>query len=77
LDLYEHQGKDLFERHGIPLAERIVATTPGDAAEATRKLGGGVAVKVQVQMGGRGKGGGVVLVHSPEAGSRGGDNPLE
>jgi succinyl-CoA synthetase beta subunit len=70
LDLYEHQGKDLFERHGIPLAERIVATTPGDAAEAARELGGGVAVKVQVQMGGRGKGGGVVLVHSPEAASR-------
>ena len=70
MDLYEHQGKDLFGRHGIPVAERIVATTPEEAADAARTLGGGVAVKVQVQMGGRGKGGGVKLVHSPEDASR-------
>jgi len=70
LDLYEHQGKDLFERHGIPLAERRVATTPEEAAEAARKLGGGVAVKVQVQMGGRGKGGGVKLGRWPEDAAR-------
>ncbi|HEY7755767.1 MAG TPA: ADP-forming succinate--CoA ligase subunit beta [Actinomycetota bacterium] len=66
MDLYEHQGKDLFARHGIALADREVATTPQEAAEAAVRLGGHVAVKVQVQMGGRGKGGGVALVHSPE-----------
>jgi succinyl-CoA synthetase beta subunit len=66
VDLYEHQGKDLFEHHGIALPERAVATTPEDAARAAERLGGHVAVKVQVQMGGRGKGGGVALVHSPE-----------
>jgi succinyl-CoA synthetase beta subunit len=70
VDLYEHQGKDLFERAGIPLPERAVATTPEEAAKAAERLGGHVAVKVQVQMGGRGKGGGVVLVHSPEEAAR-------
>jgi succinyl-CoA synthetase beta subunit len=65
LDLYEHQGKDLFERHGILLPERAVASSPQEAGQAAERLGGDVAVKVQVQMGGRGKGGGVVLVHSP------------
>jgi succinyl-CoA synthetase beta subunit len=65
VDLYEHQGKDLFEKHGIVLAEREVASTPDEAAAATQRLGGHVAVKVQVQAGGRGKGGGVALVHSP------------
>ncbi len=65
MDLYEHQGKDLFAEHGIPLADREVATTPEEAAAAAERLGGHVAVKVQVQMGGRGKGGGVALVHSP------------
>jgi len=70
VDLYEHQGKDLFERAGIPLPERAVATTPQEATEAAERLGGHVAVKVQVQMGGRGKGGGVVLVHSPEEAAR-------
>jgi succinyl-CoA synthetase beta subunit len=66
VDLYEHQGKDLFAEHGIPLADREVATTPQQAGDAAERLGGSVAVKVQVQMGGRGKGGGVALVHSPE-----------
>jgi succinyl-CoA synthetase beta subunit len=70
VDLYEHQGKDLFERHGILLPERAVASSPQEAAEAAERLGGDVAVKVQVQMGGRGKGGGVVLVHSPEDAER-------
>lgn len=66
MDLYEHQGKDLFAKHGIALAEREVASTPHQAAEAAERLGGHVAVKVQVQAGGRGKGGGVALVHSPQ-----------
>ena len=66
MDLFEHQGKDLFERHGIPMPERVVASTPDEASRAAERLGGDVAVKVQVQMGGRGKGGGVALVHSPQ-----------
>jgi succinyl-CoA synthetase beta subunit len=66
VDLYEHQGKELFRAQGIETPRGIVATTPDEAAEATRALGGGSVVKVQVQIGGRGKGGGVVLVDSPE-----------
>jgi succinyl-CoA synthetase beta subunit len=70
VDLYEYQGKDLFAEHRIPLPERTVAATPQEAADAAERLGGHVAVKVQVQMGGRGKGGGVALVHSPEDAAR-------
>jgi succinyl-CoA synthetase beta subunit len=66
VDLYEHQGKDVFRAHGITTPKGIVATTGEEAAEATRELGGRSVVKVQVQIGGRGKGGGVVLVDSPE-----------
>jgi succinyl-CoA synthetase beta subunit len=66
VDLYEHQGKDVFRAQGIPTPRGIVATTPEEAADATRELGGRSVVKVQVQIGGRGKGGGVVLVDSPE-----------
>jgi succinyl-CoA synthetase beta subunit len=66
VDLYEHQGKELFRAHGIQTPRGIVATTPDEAADATRELGGASVVKVQVQIGGRGKGGGVVLVDSPE-----------
>ena len=66
MDLYEHQGKELFRAHGISTPRGIVAETAEGAAEATRELGGKSVVKVQVQVGGRGKGGGVVLVDSPE-----------
>lgn len=66
MDLYEHQGKDLFRAAGIPTPRGIVATSADEAAAATRELGGRSVVKVQVQVGGRGKGGGVVLVDSPE-----------
>jgi succinyl-CoA synthetase beta subunit len=66
VDLYEHQGKELFRAQGIATPRGIVATTPDEASAATAEFGGKSVVKVQVQVGGRGKGGGVVLVDSPE-----------
>src|SRR5918999_2158746 len=67
MDLYEHMGKDLFRAHGIPTPRGIVASSPEQAAEATRELGGRSVVKIQVQVGGRGKGGGVSLCDTPDA----------
>ena len=66
MDLYEHMGKDLFRAQGIPTPRGIVATSADEAASATRDLGGRSVVKVQVQVGGRGKGGGVELCATPE-----------
>jgi succinyl-CoA synthetase beta subunit len=66
MDLYEHQGKELFARHGIPLVEGSVAESAEGSRQLAERLGGKVAVKVQVQIGGRGKGGGIALVGSPE-----------
>jgi succinyl-CoA synthetase beta subunit len=66
MDLYEHQGKELFARHGIPLVEGSVAESAEQARQIAERQGGKVAVKVQVQMGGRGKGGGIALVGSPK-----------
>ena len=65
MDLYEHQGKDVFRAHGIPTPEGRVAATPEEARAAAEAFGGRAAVKVQVQIGGRGKGGGIVLASSP------------
>jgi succinyl-CoA synthetase beta subunit len=70
MDLYEHQGKDLLSRHGIPIPLGIVAETPDRARDASIELGGAAVVKVQVQVGGRGRGGGVVLVDSPDQAER-------
>ncbi len=66
MDLYEHMGKDLFRAHGIPTPRGVVAETPDQAADATEELGGSSVVKVQVQVGGRGKGGGVALCRSAD-----------
>ncbi len=66
MDLYEHQGKELFARYEIPVPRGIVATSREEAARATEELGGRSVVKVQVAIGGRGKGGGVVVVDAPE-----------
>jgi succinyl-CoA synthetase beta subunit len=66
MDLYEHMGKDLFRAHGIPTPRGEVAVSPDEASAATGRLGGSSVVKVQVQVGGRGKGGGVALCRSPE-----------
>src|SRR5687767_814424 len=65
MDLYEYQGKEIFQRHGIALIPREVARSPAEARAAAGRLGG-VAVKAQVQMGGRGKGGGIVLARTPD-----------
>ncbi len=66
MDLYEYQARDLFERHGVPVLDGIVATTPAEAKAAAATIGGTVVVKAQVKVGGRGKAGGVKLAHSPE-----------
>jgi len=61
VDLYEYQGRDLFERHGLPVLAGGVATTPEEARAIADRLGGRVVVKAQVKVGGRGKAGGVKL----------------
>ena len=62
MNLHEYQSKQLFARYGIPVPNGHVASTPEEAAEAARRLGGGVwVVKAQVHAGGRGKAGGVKL----------------
>jgi len=66
MDLYEYQGKELFQRFGIPVSEGRLATTPDEAEAASRELGGPVVVKAQVLTGGRGKAGGIKLADSPE-----------
>ncbi|MEV6526379.1 ADP-forming succinate--CoA ligase subunit beta [Longispora sp. NPDC051575] len=61
MDLYEYQGRELFERHSLPVLSGDVATTPEEAREIAEKLGVRVVVKAQVKVGGRGKAGGIKL----------------
>lgn len=66
MDLYEYQGKQLFARQGIPVPEGAVANTPQEARDAAERIGGKVVIKAQVQVGGRGKAGGIKLADSPD-----------
>jgi succinyl-CoA synthetase beta subunit len=66
VDLFEYQARDMFEAHGVPVLQGLIADTPEEAAEAAAKIGGTVVVKAQVKAGGRGKAGGVKLAHNPE-----------
>src|SRR6476620_2650702 len=76
MDLYEHQGKELFKRFGIPVSEGRVATTPQEARAAAEEIGGQVVVKAQVLTGGRGKSGGIKLADDPDDAQRKADEIL-
>ncbi|MGI8559157.1 MAG: ADP-forming succinate--CoA ligase subunit beta [Solirubrobacteraceae bacterium] len=59
MDLLEYQGKQLFARHGIPVPAGKPATTVEEAVRAAVEIGFPCVVKAQVQIGGRGKLGGI------------------
>jgi succinyl-CoA synthetase beta subunit len=61
MDLLEYQGKQLFAKHGVPVPEGRHATTVEEAVKAADELGYPVVIKAQVQIGGRGKAGGIQL----------------
>jgi succinyl-CoA synthetase beta subunit len=63
MDLLEYQGKQLFAKHGVPVPEGRPATTVPEAVEAAEELGYPVVIKAQVQIGGRGKAGGIKLAN--------------
>ena len=66
MNIHEYQAKELLAAQGIPVPMGEVATTPEQAEQIARKLGGAVVVKAQVHAGGRGKAGGVKLANTPE-----------
>ncbi len=61
----EHQAKELFAKHDVPVTLGVVAETPAEARAAAEELGV-VVVKAQVKAGGRGKAGGVKLAKTPD-----------
>jgi succinyl-CoA synthetase beta subunit len=61
VDLFEYQGKQLFARYGIPVSAGEPVDTVDDAVAAAERVGYPVVVKAQVQVGGRGKAGGIKL----------------
>jgi len=66
MDLLEYQGKQLFARHGVPVPSGAPATTVEDAVAAAEQIGYPCVVKAQVQIGGRGKAGGIKVAQNRE-----------
>ncbi|MBW2090728.1 MAG: ADP-forming succinate--CoA ligase subunit beta [Deltaproteobacteria bacterium] len=67
MKIHEYQAKKFFTRFSIPVPEGDVASTPGKARDIASRLDQNrFVVKAQIHAGGRGKGGGVKLVNSPE-----------
>ena len=68
-NVHEYQAKEIFKKYGIPFNPGQAADSPDEAFEAAKRLaeaGYTFAVKAQVHAGGRGKGGGIKLVKTPE-----------
>ncbi len=59
MDLLEYQGKQVFARHGVPVPSGRHAQTVDEAAAAADDIGYPCVIKAQVQIGGRGKAGGI------------------
>ena len=70
MDLLEYQGKQLFAKHGVPVPEGSPATTVEDAVAAAEKVGYPCVVKAQVQIGGRGKAGGIKIAQNADEARR-------
>jgi succinyl-CoA synthetase beta subunit len=63
MDLLEYQGKQLFARHGVAVPAGKPARTVEEAVAAAEEIGYPCVVKAQVQIGGRGKAGGIKVAN--------------
>jgi succinyl-CoA synthetase beta subunit len=63
VDLYEYQGKQFFATFGIPVSAGDATSDVDEAVVIAERVGYPVVVKAQVQVGGRGKAGGIKLAN--------------
>ncbi len=66
MKIHEFQAKEILKTYDVPIPRGEVAETPEEAKKIAEKLGGKVVIKAQIHAGGRGKGGGVKVVDTPE-----------
>ena len=66
MKIHEYQAKQILAKFGVTVPRGELITQPEEARGAAERLGGTVVVKAQIHAGGRGKGGGVKLAHSPK-----------
>ncbi len=65
MNIHEHQAKELLRKFGVSVPEGFPAFNLQEAIDCAKKLPGPVyVVKAQIHAGGRGKAGGVKVVHN-------------
>ncbi len=65
MNIHEYQAKEILGSFGIAVPRGRVALTSDQVERAAKEMGGRCIVKAQIYAGGRGKAGGVKLVHHP------------
>jgi succinyl-CoA synthetase beta subunit len=67
MKIHEYQAKEILRQFGVPTPRGAACFSVDEAVAAAQQLGGAVwVVKAQIHAGGRGKGGGVKVVRSPD-----------
>ncbi len=66
MKIHEYQAKAILRAFGVEVPSGEVASKAAEARNIVRKLGGKCVLKAQVHAGGRGKGGGIKIVSTPE-----------
>ncbi|WP_323173876.1 ADP-forming succinate--CoA ligase subunit beta [Natrialba sp. PRR66] len=66
MKLHEYQAKDVFADAGVPTPSSQLASDVDGVLTAAEEIGYPVAVKAQVQVGGRGKAGGIKLAEDED-----------
>ena len=64
--LHEYEALDIFEKNGIPVPRRGMASTMHEALHVAGEIGYPVILKAQVLLGGRGLAGGIKTASSPD-----------
>ena len=67
MKIHEFQAKEILKGYGVPIPKGRVAETSEEARKIAEEIGAkSIVVKAQIHAGGRGKGGGVRVVRSPQ-----------
>jgi succinyl-CoA synthetase beta subunit len=67
MKLLEYEAKQIFSKYGIPVPKGALIRAPEEVAAHLPELGGAVVLKAQVDVGGRGKAGGVLFAEGATA----------
>ncbi|MGI6021556.1 MAG: succinate--CoA ligase subunit beta [Methanoculleus sp.] len=61
MKLLEYEAKEIFSKYGIPVPKGVLIRAPEEVMEHLAEVGDAVVMKAQVDVGGRGKAGGVLF----------------